>query len=155
MPISTPVTPVVRTSAATRKPGSASSGSIVTATLASGSGWHSGTRSAVRLAAMIPASSAVRTTSPLGASPASVAASVAGWQVSVPCARAIRRVDALSDTSTIVARPSLPICVRPFILQPQRARAAWSSPSGSIQRLPSGPSSHFHNTASVLSRSIR
>ena len=40
--ISTPVTATVLTSAVTRKPGSASSGSIVTAALVSGKGWQSG-----------------------------------------------------------------------------------------------------------------
>ena len=67
--ISTPVRPVVRTSAVTARPGSDSSGSTLTATAVSGSGWQSGMRSPVRFAAIVPASSAIRATSPFAAPP--------------------------------------------------------------------------------------
>ena len=66
----------------------------------------------MRFAAMIPASSAVWTTAPLGVVPARTWASVAGVQVSVPSAVAAREVTVLPDTSTIAARPSSSICVR-------------------------------------------
>jgi cyclic pyranopterin phosphate synthase len=103
---------------------SASSGSIRTATLLNGNGWHNGMRSAVRLAAMIPASSAVCTTAPLGVVPASTAASVSGRQVSCPTAVAIRSVGALPDTSTIRARPASSRWVSPVMRR--RAAAAGS-----------------------------
>jgi hypothetical protein len=106
--ISTPVAALVRTCADTRKPGRASSASMLTSMPVSGSGWHRGISSAVRLAAMIPASSAVAITAPFGAVPERTASSASSEQVSVPVALAVRAVSALSDMSTMRARPSPP-----------------------------------------------
>src|SRR5207302_6220700 len=97
--ISTPVTARVPTSDVSRKPGSCSSISIRTSTLVSGSGWHKGMRSAVRFAAMIPASSAVWITDPLGAVPARTLSSVSARQQRSPRALAVRTVASFSDTS--------------------------------------------------------
>src|SRR5690348_2642602 len=103
--ISTPVTPLARTSDATRNPGSSLSMSIATSTLVSGSGWHSGMSSAVRLAAMTPASSAVLITDPFGVVPARTCAIVSVVHFTKPAAVAVRAVTSLSDTSTMRARP--------------------------------------------------
>ena len=61
--------------------------------------------SAVRFAAITPASSAVLMTEPFGVVPARTWSKVAGRQVSEPAARAARAVTSFSDTSTIRARP--------------------------------------------------
>ena len=61
--------PTPSPSAVTRTPGSASSRTQSTVTLESSSGWQSGISSWVRLAAMMPASRAVPSTSPFLASP--------------------------------------------------------------------------------------
>src|SRR5437870_2282922 len=83
----------------------AGSGTTSTSTCASGSGWQSGTRSAVRLAAMMPARRATASASPFGSAPAAICASVAGRMRTSPRATASRRVIGFGDTSTMRARP--------------------------------------------------
>ena len=80
--ISTPVPAFVRTSDSILNPGSESSISIRAWMCVSGSGWQNGIKSAVRLAAMTPASSAVAMTPPFGAVPARTCSSVSGSQAS-------------------------------------------------------------------------
>src|ERR1700722_6171501 len=104
--ISTPVWPTHRASARTLRPGSAWSGAMSTTTLAKATGWQSGIRSDVFLAAIMPAIRAAPMTSPFLASPARVVARVAAAMRTRPSAIAIRSVAALSDTSTIRASPS-------------------------------------------------
>src|SRR5581483_9320154 len=65
--ISTPVCAVVSAEATISTPSATTRRS--TATCVSGSGWHSGISSAVRFAAMIPASCAVVSASPFGSAP--------------------------------------------------------------------------------------
>ena len=72
-------------------------------------------RSAVRLAAMTPANSAVPMTFPLGTLLSFSKSSVSNWHVTVPVADALRAVTGLSPTSTIRARPCLSICDRSVI----------------------------------------
>ena len=79
-----------RSSAPRRRPGSRAAprpAAIVTATLVSGSGWQSGISSAVRLAAITPASSAVWITAPFGVVPSRTCASVSGGAAQQPLAR--------------------------------------------------------------------
>src|SRR5213078_3613782 len=83
----------------------AGSGTSSTSTCASGSGWQSGTRSAVRLAAMMPARRATASASPFGSAPAAIWASVAARMRTSPRATASRRVTGFGDTSTMRARP--------------------------------------------------
>ena len=101
--ISTPVWPLVRTRAVTESPPSSSA--TRTSTLDSISGWQSGISSLVFLAAMMPAISAVARTSPFLASPERARASVSGVMRTKPSATASRVVTALSETSTMWARP--------------------------------------------------
>ncbi len=77
-----------------------------TATEVKASGWHNGISSAVRFAAMIPARRATASTSPLPISPAWIRARVSGFITTRAPAMATRSVSALSETSTIWARPS-------------------------------------------------
>ena len=74
--ISTPVAPFVSTVARIRTP--SPTGSNSTLACVSASGWQSGMRSLVRLAAMMPATRATANTSPLGARPSTIIASVSG-----------------------------------------------------------------------------
>src|ERR1700694_284320 len=101
--ISTPVRPVTRAVARIRPPSSTSSKS--TATLVIGSGWQSGMSSAVRLAAMIPATRATPRASPLASSESRIARSVSGAILTRHSAVASRRVSALAPPSTIRAAP--------------------------------------------------
>ena len=102
--ISTPVRPVVRTVASISTV-SAPSARRSTLIAEIGSGWHSGIRSAVRLAAMIPASRATPNTSPFLASPERISAKVAGSITTRARAVALRAVSGLAPTSTIAAAP--------------------------------------------------
>src|SRR5262245_27310797 len=104
--ISTPVLPATATLAVTATALRAGSASSVTAILEIDSGWQSGMSSWVRLAAMMPAIRAAASTSPLGALPSRIISSVAGSITTSPLAVASRSVTALSETSTIRARPS-------------------------------------------------
>ena len=70
-----------------------------------GSGWHSGTSSAVRLLPWMAAMRATPSTSPFFAVPAVIRASVAGCMRMSPVAMAMRWVSALADTSTMWACP--------------------------------------------------
>src|SRR3954462_6602098 len=109
--ISTPVGPVTFTLARTRQPGRFASGSISAVTFDSARGWQSGIRSAVRLAAMMPAMRAVPSTSPFLALPDTIRSSVALVMTTRPSATASRSLAGLSDTSTIRASPEAPIWV--------------------------------------------
>ena len=103
--ISTPVTPLVLTvqRASTARRSGSSSNSICT--LVSGSGWHRGISSLVRLAAMMPAMRATPSTSPFWAVPSRTAAKAAAFIVMMPRATACRAVTGFSLTSTITALP--------------------------------------------------
>src|SRR5918995_1553373 len=101
--ISTPVRPVVRTVAVTRTASACRARSTSTPVI--GSGWHSGIRSGVRLAPMIPATLATARASPLG-SPAEASSSrVSGASTTRQPAVATRSVSGLAETSTIRAAP--------------------------------------------------
>ena len=104
--ISTPVTPLVLTvqRASTARRSGSSSNSICT--LVSGSGWHSGISSLVRLVAMIPATRATPSTSPFFTVPFCTAAKASSFMVMMPWAVASREVTGLPLTSTITALPS-------------------------------------------------
>ena len=103
--ISTPVRPSVSTVASQCTAEAASSRRKSTATRVIGSGWHSGTRSAVRLAPWIAAMRAMPITSPFFASPRAISASVSGCMRIVPVAVATRCVGFLAETSTMWAWP--------------------------------------------------
>src|SRR5690348_3073662 len=77
----------------------------VTCTDDSASGWHSGIRSDVFLAAMMPASWATASTSPLAAFLSRISARVAGCMTTLAFAVAMRSVTSLSPTSTMRALP--------------------------------------------------
>jgi hypothetical protein len=94
------------------QPGSFLSGVMSSVTLDSASGWHSGIRSDVRLAAMMPAMRAVPNTSPFLAFPETINSSVALPMTTRPSATAVRSVAALVETSTIRASPDASIWVR-------------------------------------------
>ena len=131
--ISTPVWPVVFTVAMIRMPGSVASGSNSTATLVMGNGWHRGIRSAVRLAAMMPARRATPKTSPFLARPSVMISKVSGCILIQAAACAIRSVTALSETSTICASPLPSKWVSAIIGHRQRRSGlrkgcAWLSP---------------------------
>ena len=68
-------------------------------------GWHSGIRSEVRLAAVIPAIRATVRTSPLAIELDSIKSIVSDFIITAPMALAIRTVTSLSPTSTIFALP--------------------------------------------------
>src|SRR3954469_8364746 len=110
--ISTPVGPVTFTVARTMQPGSLLSGAMSRVTFDSASGWHSGIRSAVRFAAMMPAMRAVPSTSPFLALPETISSSVALLMTTLPSATAVRWVAGLADTSTIRASPAASMWVR-------------------------------------------
>src|SRR6185437_10481471 len=103
--ISTPVCPVTFTVARTRKPGRECSGLMSISTLVIGSGWQSGISPWVRLAAMMPASRAAPSTSPLRALPATTKSSVSRRMMTLPSATATRSVAFLAETSTMRAWP--------------------------------------------------
>src|SRR5215218_190432 len=124
--ISTPVWALVRASAVSVTLSSPTS--AVRSTNESGSGWQSGTRSAVRLAAWMPAMRAVPSTSPFGALPSRTAAAVVGLMRTTARASARRSVTSLPPTSTIRARPASPM---------------WES-SGGGMRLLRGPDQVAH-----------
>ena len=78
----------------------------VTSTCDRSSGWQSGMRADVCLAAMMPASRAVWSGSPFLIAPARICRSAARDIVIRPRATASRAVTALSETSTIRTRPA-------------------------------------------------
>jgi hypothetical protein len=90
------------------------SGVSVTSTCVSAKGWQSGTRSAVRLAAMMPARRATVSTSPFGRSPFAIRANVPALMRTRPRATASRSVTALRETSTMRARPDASTCESRF-----------------------------------------
>src|SRR5882724_9552653 len=110
--ISTPVGPVTFTLARTMQPGSLLSGVMSSVTFDSASGWHSGIRSEVRFAAMMPAIRAAPSTSPFLALPETISSSVALLMTTLPSATAVRSVAGLADTSTIRASPAASMWVR-------------------------------------------
>src|SRR3569623_2089342 len=114
--ISTPVGPVTLTLASTRQPGSLSSVVLSSVTLLSASGWHSGMRSEVRFAAMMPAIRAVPSTSPFLALPSTMSLSVSALITTKPSATATRSVASFADTSIICASPLASIWVREGLL---------------------------------------
>src|SRR6478752_927834 len=101
--ISTPVRSVVRTVAEINT--SAARTSRSTDTAERDSGWHSGTRSGVRLAAMIPAIRAVASASPFGRLPCCNNRTTSAVVRSTPVASAVLVVGCLPETSTIRAAP--------------------------------------------------
>src|SRR5262249_48511862 len=76
-----------------------------------GSGWHSGMRSWVLFAAMMPAIRAAPSTSPFLASPESTRSSVGPCMITRPSAMATRSVGGLPETSTMRASPARAIWV--------------------------------------------
>src|SRR3954451_18359703 len=113
--ISTPVRSAVRAVAVISTASSATSTSTVTP--CSAIGWHSGTRSGVRLAPMIPAIRATAMASPFGTPPPRSSATTSGLTSTRPAAVATRDVTGLSVTSTIRAAP---------------LRSTWVSRAGSM-----------------------
>ena len=104
--ISTPVGPTVSTVAVQATCGTPPSTSAkATATRVSASGWHSGIRSLVFLAAWMPAMRAMPSTSPFLALPDSISASVLASISMRPVATATRWVAGLAATSTMWAWP--------------------------------------------------
>jgi len=101
--ISTPVRSAVRAVAVTTTPASSTTRSTVTPD--SPIGWHSGTRSGVRLAPMIPATRATASASPLGTPSPRSSATQSGDRSTRPVAVAVRAVTSLSVTSTMRAAP--------------------------------------------------
>jgi hypothetical protein len=98
--ISTPVRAVARTTASMAT--QSGSGNVsVTSTESIGNGWHSGTMSLVRLAAMMPASRAVAMASPLSSSRAWMRRIVSGRARRRAEARAVRSETGLEPTSII------------------------------------------------------
>src|SRR5262245_33805658 len=89
-----------------------------TATCDSARGWHSGIRSWVRLAAMMPATRATPSTSPLLALPLRTVSRVSAAMTTRPSAIASRSVTALAPTSTMRASPLVPRCVRRATILP-------------------------------------
>ncbi len=96
---------VARASARIRTVPASRSGVSSTSTRSNGSGWHSGTRSAVRLAPAMPASRATPKASPLGPPASSSRPSVSGLMRTVAAATARRAVTGLAPTSTMRAAP--------------------------------------------------
>src|ERR1039457_1405174 len=103
--ISTPVRPKVSTVTVSVMPQWTASGSNSAPTRVSARGCASGIRSAVRFAAWIAARRATPSTSPFFAVPSWIRRRVAACMRMLPRARAMRRVSALSPTSTIGAWP--------------------------------------------------
>src|SRR5690606_6170660 len=107
--ISTPVGPVHRTVARSRKPPRA--GSTVTSTCDSASGWQSGIRSAVRFAAWMPAMRATSSGLPFFAAPDATSRRAAADTRMNASAVASRTVGGFSPTSTIRTAPAASTCV--------------------------------------------
>src|SRR5690606_9000720 len=105
--ISTPVRPLSLQLACTSIELAVSSMTKSMETLLSLTGWQSVIRSAVFLAAMIPARRATPRTSPFFASPSRISFSVSGAMRMVALAVASRDVISFSPTSTIWAAPLL------------------------------------------------
>ena len=103
--ISTPVTPAVLTVQSTSTACRSGRSLKSTLTFVSGSGWHSGMSSLVRLVAMMPAMRATPSTSPFFTVPLSTAANASAFMVMMPWAMASRKVTVFSLTSTITALP--------------------------------------------------
>src|SRR5574343_722171 len=103
--ISTPVWPTFSAVAVQTTSDASGSTSNSTATRVSAIGWHSGIRSLVFLAPMMPASRAMPSTSPFLAEPDWIRAKVAGCMRMRPVATAVRWVLALAPTSTMWAWP--------------------------------------------------
>ena len=101
--ISTPVRSVVRTVAVISTAESASARS--TTTDDNEIGWHRGTSSQVRFAAMMPAMRAVASASPLGRPSAPSSATTSAVVCRTPVATAVRVVCSLPETSTMRAAP--------------------------------------------------
>src|SRR5215218_5549661 len=101
--ISTPVCPRVSTMASMPIPSSSMANAIFT--LVSISGWHIGISSGVFLAAMMAATCATASTSPLAARPSRIRATVSGCIRTNPVATARREVISFPPTSTMWARP--------------------------------------------------
>ena len=99
--ISTPVRSAVRATASTKTPESITQSSTLTP--CSPIGWHSGIRSGVRLAPVIPAIRATASASPLGTVPDRSAATASALSSTRPDAPAARAVTSLPDTSTMRA----------------------------------------------------
>src|SRR3954447_18770343 len=108
--ISTPVRSAVRAVAVISTASSVTSRSTVTP--CSAIGWHSGTRSGVRLAPAIPAIRATATASPFGIPSPRSSATTSGLTSTRPAAVATRVVTAFSETSTIRAAPCSSTWVR-------------------------------------------
>src|SRR5258708_16518763 len=94
------------------QPGSFLSGVMSSVTFDRANRWHSGIRSEVRLAAMMPAMRAVPSTSPFLALPETISANVALLMTTRPSATAVRSVAGFADTSTIRASPLASMWVR-------------------------------------------
>ncbi len=103
--ISTPVRPRKRQVAVISTALRSGTQARSTSTEVKASGWHNGISSAVRFAAMMPASRATASTSPLATSPARMRSSVCGRMTTRAPATATRSVSSFSDTSTMRARP--------------------------------------------------
>eukprot|EP00966_Prymnesium_polylepis_P186239 4317296-Prymnesium_polylepis.1 len=88
------------------------------------SGWHSGIKSEVRLAAMMPAMRAAARTLPFAFAPSCRAEYASGPSRTVALATALRAVSAFAETSTIVASPRASTCVSGDELQRRRERCA-------------------------------
>src|SRR5829696_2376361 len=101
--ISTPVRSAVRTVAETWTASSATARSTSTPWIATG--WQSGTRSGVRLAAWMPAIRATASASPFGTPEPRSSATTSGDTRTRPVAVAVRAVTSLPETSTIRAAP--------------------------------------------------
>src|SRR5436190_1176396 len=91
------------------------------------SGWHRGMRSAARLAAWMPATRATASTSPLLTALLATSASVSDFMYTRPRATARRWVASFGVTSTMRARPSGSIWVRPRSDMCESLDAPWSA----------------------------
>jgi hypothetical protein len=101
--ISTPVRSAVRTVAV--MPTLVSPRSRARSTPCSAMGWHSGIRSGVRLAPMMPATRATASASPLGSASRRSSEMTSAVVCTVPAASADRTDTDLAETSTIRAAP--------------------------------------------------
>src|SRR3954453_14973046 len=108
--ISTPVLSADRTPAETRTASSSTTRATSTPWMAMG--WHSGTRSGVRFAAMIPAIRATESASPLGSAPSRSSRTTSALTTTRPRAVAVRTATSLPDTSTMRASPRSFKCVK-------------------------------------------
>ena len=82
--------------------------------------WHMGMSSSVRLAAMIPATWATASTSPLAMPPERMRPAVSADMRTRPSAWAVRTVGGFSVTSTMRARPWSLKCVSSMVQPPIR-----------------------------------